>query len=163
MTVPTLEASIEIAASPDQVWEVISDLRRMREWSPQVDSTRLSGDHAELAVGTRFTNRNVQGELAWITHAEIVRLVPGREIAFRIEENWAVWSFAVEASPVGTRLTQRRDAPEGLSPSSVQAQETWLGGQDHFTAILRAGMGTTLEGIRDSIASARYRPEPATH
>lgn len=153
MTVPVLETSIEIAASPDQVWEVVSDLRRMREWSPQVDSTRLSDDLDDIAVGTRLTNRNVQGELAWITHAEVVRLDPGHEIAFRIEENWAIWSFAVEASPAGARLTQRREAPEGLSPSSVQAQETWLGGQEQFTVTLRAGMRETLEGIRATLES----------
>ena len=151
MTVPTLEASIEIAASPTQVWEVVSDLRRMREWSPQVDSTRLSGDQRELAVGTRLTNRNVQGELAWITHAEVTQLEPGRAIAFRIEENWATWSFLLEPTPSGTRLTQRREAPEGLSPSSVQAQDLYLGGLEQFTDTLRAGMRTTLEGIRHSV------------
>ena len=158
MSVPTLTASIEIAVSPTQVWEVVSDLRRMREWSPQVESTRLTDGHDAVALGTRLTNRNVQGELAWITHAEVVRFDPGHEIAFRIEENWSVWSFAVEASPAGTRLTQRREAPEGLSPSSVQAQDLYLGGQEQFTARLRAGMRETLEGIRDDLERTTALP-----
>jgi uncharacterized protein YndB with AHSA1/START domain len=148
MNVPTLEESIEIAASPAEVWALVSDPRRLKEWSPQVDSTRLADGHDDITVGTRLTNRNVQGELAWITHAEVVRLQPGREIAFRIEENWSVWSFLVEPTAAGVRLTQRREAPEGLSPSSVQAQETWLGGQAAFTETLRAGMSETLHGIR---------------
>lgn len=154
MDIPTLEESIEIAASPAEVWALVSDPRRLKEWSPQVDSTRLADGHDEIAVGTRLTNRNVLGELAWITHSEIVRLEPGREIAFRIEENWSVWSFLVEPSPNGARLTQRREAPEGLSPSSVQAQETWLGGQARFTVTLRDGMRQTLAAIRDSLEQA---------
>ena len=154
MSVPILEASIEIAVPPARAWELVSDLRRMAEWSPQVDSTRLSTGHSELGLGTRLTNRNVQGELAWITHAEVVRFVPGREIAFRIEENWATWSFTVSPTAGGTLLTQRREAPDGLSPSSVQAQETWLGGQATFTATLRAGMRETLEAIRRALEDA---------
>ena len=31
----TLEATVEITASPQQVWQVISDLKRMGERSPQ--------------------------------------------------------------------------------------------------------------------------------
>ena len=31
----SLEADIEIDASPDQVWSVVSDLARMGEWSPE--------------------------------------------------------------------------------------------------------------------------------
>ncbi|GGO89467.1 hypothetical protein GCM10011584_18910 [Nocardioides phosphati] len=148
MTIPVLEKSIEIAAPPAEVWALVGDLRRMADWSPQVDSTRLSTGCAEIGPGARVTNRNVQGELAWITHAEVVRFDEGREIAFRIEENWSVWSFTLEPSAVGTRLTQRRDAPDGLSASSLHAQETWLGGQAAFTETLRAGMAETLERIR---------------
>ena len=87
----------------------------------------------------------------------MVRLDPDREIAFRIEENWSVWSFHLQASPSGTRLTQRREAPEGLSPSSVQAQELYLGGLGPFTERLRAGMRETLEGIRASLEEAITR------
>lgn len=154
MSVPRLEKSIEIAASPAEVWEVVSDLRRMAEWSPQVDSTRLSSGHDAIGLGARVTNRNVLGELAWITHAEVVRYEPGREIAFRIEENWSVWSFTVEPSPAGTLLTQRREAPDGLSASSITAQDTWLGGQEAFTETLREGMAETLERIRTTVEAS---------
>lgn len=154
MNVPVLEESIEIAAPPDEVWAAVSDLRRMAEWSPQVDSTRLSTGHERIGLGARVTNRNVQGELAWITHAEVVRFEPGREIAFRVEENWSIWSFTVVPTPAGTRLTQRRDAPEGLSASSLRAQDTWLGGQAAFTETLRAGMTETLERIRAALEGA---------
>lgn len=154
MNVLTLEESIEIASSPTKVWALVSDPRRLREWSPQVDSTRLADGHDGIAVGARLTNRNVLGELAWITHAEVVRFEPGREIAFRIEENWSVWSFLVEPAPAGTLLTQRREAPEGLSPSSVQAQETWLGGQAAFTETLRDGMRQTLERIQQTVEAS---------
>ena len=117
-----LERSIEIAATPARVWELVSDVCRMPEWSPQVTSTRLRRGHDRCALGAQFTNRNRHGELEWTTHAQIVRFAPERELAFRIEENWAIWSFHLEpAGADGTLLTQRRETPDGISDLSLQA------------------------------------------
>lgn len=147
--VPALQDHELIAAPPAVVWALVGDPTRMAEWSPQVDSTRLVDDGAACAVGTRFTNRNVQGELAWITHGEIVCHEPGRALAFRIEENWAVWSFELEpTTDGGTVLHQRRETPEGISELSRQLTEAYLGGMATLTGTLRAGMRETLTRIR---------------
>lgn len=151
---PLIEDSVEIDAPPAAVWALVSDLTRMGDWSPQVDSTRWRGDATEAAVGVQFTNRNSHGELVWKTTGEVVRLEPEQEIAFRIEENWVVWSFHLEPTETGgTRLSQRREVPEGLSQTSVELTDGFMGGQDAFTAQLRAGMRQTLEGIRASAES----------
>jgi hypothetical protein len=149
--VPALHEQIEIAASPAAVWALVADVTRMHEWSPQVTSTRLSDPAAAFGVGSRFTNRNVHGELTWTTHAEITRYDEGRALAFRVEENYVTWSF--ELVPAGedggrTVLHQRRDAPEGISELSRELTDAFMGGQEAFTASQRAGMRETLEGIR---------------
>ncbi len=148
--VPDLHDREQIAAPPAVVWDLVGDPTRMSEWSPQVDSTRLAdAGAAGCGVGTRFTNRNVQGELAWITHGEVVRHEPGRALAFRIEENWAVWSFELEpAADGGTVLHQRREAPDGISDLSRQLTDAYLGGMEALTDNLRAGMRETLTRIR---------------
>ena len=143
-----LEDSIDIAATPDRVWELVGDPRRMAEWSPQVTSVRLREGFDRVEVGAEFTNRNQIDELAWTTHATVVRLEPGRELAFRIAENWVVWSYTVEPTETGCRLIERREAPEGLSDLSAQWTDKYLGGQDAFTALMRSDVHTTLEAIR---------------
>lgn len=153
---PLLEQSIEIEAAPATVWALVSDLTRMPEWSPQVDSTRLRSGAERVELGVQFTNRNSQDDLVWITRGEVVRFEPQCALAFRIEENWVVWSFELEATPRGgTRLTQKRAVPEGLSAHSVELTESFMGGQEVFTAQLRTGMAQTLSGIR---AAAEGRP-----
>ena len=102
-TIPALENSIDIAAPVAHVWEMVSDVRRMAEWSPQVTSTRLRAGFDTIGLGTQFTNRNVNGEAVWTTHGEIVRFDHEREMAFRIEENWLIWSFTLEPTAAGTR------------------------------------------------------------
>ncbi|GAA1547178.1 SRPBCC family protein [Nocardioides humi] len=142
-----LEDSIGIDAPPATVWALVSDVRRMAEWSPQVTSTRLA-DGAQLGEGAAFTNRNQHGELEWTTHARIVRFEPERELAFRVEENWAVWSFHLEPDGAGTLLTQRRATPDGISEVSRELTEAYLGGVESFTGSLRDGMRQTLAGIK---------------
>jgi uncharacterized protein YndB with AHSA1/START domain len=145
---PDLVDSVHIAVSPERVWALVSDVRRMPDWSPQVDSTRLRSGFDHVGLGTQFTNRNSDGDLAWTTHAEVVRFEPGREIAFRIEENWVIWSFTIAAEQAGTQLVQRREAPEGISDLSLELTNGFMGGVEAFTASMCAGMRLTLERIK---------------
>src|SRR5690348_8527213 len=148
MQPPELEDSIEIAASPAVVWDLVGDPLRMPDWSPQVQSTRLRKGYDRVEVGAQFTNLNTLDEFSWPTHGEVVRLEPRRELAFRIAENWVIWSFTLEPTATGTRLTERRDAPEGISDQAAQWTDEYVGGQENFTKIMRAGVRQTLEAIK---------------
>src|SRR3954469_26050005 len=112
-TMPTqevapLEATIEIDAPVAHVGALVSALRNMSRWSPQVVRTFVRGG-GELAVGTRLFNINRRKLLFWPTQAKIVRFTPEKEVAFRIKENFVVWSYALEATPSGTRVVARRE------------------------------------------------------
>ena len=148
MNAPDLTDSVHIEAPPERVWAIASDVCRMPDWSPQVDSTRLRNGFDVVELGAQFTNRNSLGELVWTTHAEVVRFEPGREIAFRIEENWVIWSFTVAPGQAGTQLVQRREAPEGISDLSLELTNGFMGGEEVFTASMCAGMRLTLERIK---------------
>ena len=145
-TEPLLEETIEVAAPPEKVWALVSDLPRMARWSPQVVKTIVRGGPVRL--GSRTININRRGPLFWPTQAEVVRFDPHRELAFRIKENYTIWSFTLEPDGTGTRVTQRREAPDGISNVSIRLTRTILGGQETFTGELREGMRQTLERIK---------------
>lgn len=142
-----LQAEIQIAASPADVWQLVSDPGQMPRWSPQVESVRMP-EGESIDVGTRFTNRNRDGELAWVTHGEIVRYQPEREIAFRIDENWVTWSLALEPAAEGTVLRQRRETSEGISPLSTELADGFYGGVAAYGELMLAGMRETLAAIK---------------
>ncbi len=144
--VAPLEASTEIAAPPAAVWALVSDLRHMPRWSPQCAKTFLRG--GEMKVGAKMINLNRRGLLVWPTQGQVVDLVPEQRVAFRIRENWTVWSFELEPTATGTRLTQRREAPRGISDLSVKLTDRVLGGVDDFTVELQQGMQQTLAKIK---------------
>jgi uncharacterized protein YndB with AHSA1/START domain len=144
--VTPLEATVEIDAPVARVWSLVSDLRNMSRWSPQTWRTFIRGDIAE---GTRALNLNRRGLLVWPTQSQVVRLTPEQEIAFRVKENYTVWSYRLEDLGDGrTRLTSRREAPQGISDVSVRLTKVAFGGVPNFTTELEDGMRRTLAAIK---------------
>ena len=146
LNVAPLEATIEIAAPPAKVWALVSDLRNMSRWSPQCAKTFVLG--GETRVGARMINVNRRGFLVWPTQATVVRFSPEREVAFRVKENFTVWSYELEPTETGTRLTSRREAPHGISDLSVGLTKVAFGGVESFAEELVAGMNETLRKIK---------------
>jgi uncharacterized protein YndB with AHSA1/START domain len=143
-----LEASIEIDAVPAQVWALISDPARMSTFSTQVVKTFVRGK-GPVTTGSTFLNLNHRGPVFWPTQAEVVRCEPHTEFAFRIKENWTIWAFTLEpTADGGTRLTQRRETPRGISRLSTSLTRVALGGVPKFTGELQAGMHQTLVRIK---------------
>jgi carbon monoxide dehydrogenase subunit G len=96
---------IEIAADPETVWGVISDLQRWPSWNPAVKSVELDGEVAEGSVfrwkagpGTiTSTLREVDrpraigwtGKTLGIAAVDVYRLEPkGAGTLVRTEESW---------------------------------------------------------------------------
>ncbi len=154
---PLIESSVDIAAPPSVVWPLVTDLAGMSERSPQVMRTVVRGG-GPIGLGSRAINLNRRGLLFWPTRSTVVRFEPEREFAFRIKENWTIWSFTLTPTDSGTHLVQRREAPDGLSGLSARLTKAMLGGQKVFTAELREGMAATLASIRaDAEGERAYR------
>jgi uncharacterized protein YndB with AHSA1/START domain len=145
MNVAPIEATVEVDAPPAKVWELVSDLRNMARWSPQVVRTFVK---APVTKGSTMFNINRRKLLVWPTQAKVVRFVPEQEIAFRVKENFTVWSYQLQPSGTGTRVTARREAPQGISDLSVGLTKRALGGVDVFTEELQQGMRETLAKIK---------------
>jgi hypothetical protein len=145
-----LEESIEIAATPAQVWTLVTDLKKLAGWSKHGLRTFVRG--GEVKQGTTFFNLNHRGLLVWPTQAKVVRFTPHSDFAFRIKENFTIWSFQLEPVEVdgvaGTRVTQRRETPQGISALSNRLVGVAMGGIPTFVDELSAGMRQTLERIK---------------
>ncbi len=151
-TTDELVETIEVAATPAQVWALVSDLPRMASWSPQVVRTFVKG---RVRLGATAVNVNRRGPLFWPTRSRVVRFEPHRELAFRVVENHTIWSFTLEPVAGGTRVTQRRETPDGISSISRRLTKVALGGHDQFGRELRDGMRQTLARIKaDAEATA---------
>lgn len=117
-----LTASIEIEATPEEVWEVLTDFSRYPEWNPFVTSAEVTSPGGSLAPGARLrTNMHDAGADTVFT-PEVQVADPGRELRWlgKLGPGWIVdaeHSFTIHRiSPDRVRLTQSEDFTGVLAP-----------------------------------------------
>ena len=150
----TLTESIEIDAAPSRVWAAVSQLSQMPRWSPTTRKVIVRG--GQVREGVRTINLNKSGRLVWPTTSTVTAYEPERRIAFRVDQNRAVWRFDLEPVDGGsrTRLVQTRDVSSGTSKASQLLIDKLMGGEPDFEAGLGRGMRRTLERIKTQVEQA---------
>jgi len=151
MVPKNLEASIDIAAAPDRVWAVLADPRRMPEFSPQCVRMIPIG---KPKAGVITVNLNRDGWKFWPTTSRILRYEKNSALAFRVSQNRTVWTYTLEATADGTRLTERRDVPNGTTWVSQTLINAVLGGEEAFEESLVRGMNESLGQIKKAVEAS---------
>jgi uncharacterized protein YndB with AHSA1/START domain len=145
MAAPLLQAQIDIKAPVSKVWALVSDFRRMPEWSPQC---RLMRPLGPVRNGTRTINFNRRNRLFWPTTSTVVEVIPDQKLAFRVNTNNTIWSYELQPIPSGTRVIESRHAENGVKPVSSMAVNAFLGGTAQFERELVDGMNASLAKIK---------------
>ena len=145
MAAPLLQAEIEIDAPLDRVWELVSDLKRMPQWSPQCRLMRALGP---VRPGTKTFNLKRRNWMIWPTTSTVLEVVPQRKLAFRVDANNSVWSYELQPSGDGTRLVESRHAENGVTAFSNMTVNRLFGGVPSFENELVEGMNETLTRIK---------------
>jgi len=151
MAAPLLQAQIDIDAPVDKVWELITDTRRMPEWSPQCRKMKTLGP---LRQGTRTLNLNRRKRLYWTTTSTITEVIPQRKFAFRVNTNNTIWSYELEPTATGTRVVESRHAENGVKPASNFLVNMLFGGVPSFEDELVDGMNASLARIKAAAENA---------
>ena len=79
-----LRESLTVAAPADLVYDLVADLPRMGEWSPECERVTWLGGARCAAEGAHFLGHNRAGWVRWMTQGEVVTAEPGRRLAFEI-------------------------------------------------------------------------------
>ena len=102
--------TIDVAATSEQVWSVLSDLPRVPEWSHECREVAWLDGATEGGIGVRFRGKNRAGFARWARPCTITTWEPGRELVFQTQGPLGLdaseWRFQIEAGPSGSRLTQ---------------------------------------------------------
>lgn len=110
-----ISESITVAATPEHLYELISDITRTGEWSPVCRACWWEEGGGPEA-GAWFTGRNETAERTWETRSQVVAADPGREFAWEVNDGWAYWGYTLRPEDSGTRLTETwRFLPKGIA------------------------------------------------
>ena len=144
-----LEESVDIAASPQTVFALVSDLPRMGEWSPENQGGRWE-DGSSGATGDIFHGTNKIGEREWTVACEITVADPGSTFewitgASEDEGPYVRWRYDfVDNGTGGTTMTEIWDV-ELLPPTLRALSDEQLAGRKKQ---VHGAMQATVAGIK---------------
>lgn len=145
------EVTIDIDASPQTVYGLISDINRMGDWSPESVRCSWAKGATGPAIGARFKARNKGGRgPAWYNTPKVTAAEPGHEFAFNRSGPGIgsyTWRFVMEPTATGSRVTESFDAEQPLGSAMSWITEKWVGSDDR-DADLHRGMITTLAHVK---------------
>jgi hypothetical protein len=145
---PDFESSVEIDATPEQLYALVSDLPRMGEWSPECTHVTWSSGTTYAVPGARFIGHNQVGVFRWFTQGVVVDASPGSRFSFRIHFGpmpISFWSYDLAAGPAGCVVTE---SWTDLRPKAYSYPARLIFGSR--TARNRAGIRHTLQALKSS-------------
>ncbi|MEU3642080.1 SRPBCC family protein [Lentzea sp. NPDC034063] len=104
---PDASAHIDVAASPQRVFDLVSDLRGLSGCAEEYAGGKWL-NAAGPRVGARFRGLNKRGWRRWPTTSTVTDCSPTR-FAFEVKSlGMAVsrWQYDIEATPEGCRVTE---------------------------------------------------------
>jgi hypothetical protein len=147
------EVTVWMDASPDQVWDLVSDVTRIGEFSPETFEGKWTRGSAGPEVGAFFAGhvkRNGVGPTYW-SPCRVTACEPGRLFEF------AVGTDAITITNWGYRLTPSRGGTDVTEyfrlEASLPMKAYWLLFGPLRGRTNRAGMRTTLERMKAVVES----------
>jgi hypothetical protein len=108
----TGEVSLHMKAAPGKIWDLVSDVTRIGEFSPETFEAQWTRGATGPAVGATFkghVKRNGVGPVYW-TPCTVTACVPGEVFEFAVglsaERAVNTWGYRLQAENGGTRVTE---------------------------------------------------------
>jgi Polyketide cyclase / dehydrase and lipid transport len=104
--------SIVVSTDRENVYELVADLPRMGEWSPECERVDWLNGTSRAVEGAEFVGHNRGGpfkRFRWSRHGRVLTADTGREFAFVTDEGGresTVWRYRFEPVAGGTRVTE---------------------------------------------------------
>jgi uncharacterized protein YndB with AHSA1/START domain len=151
-----LRESLTVAAPADLVYDLVADLPRMGEWSPECERVTWRGGATSAAQGVQFLGYNRAGPVRWMTQGEVVIAEPGRHLAFEI-------SFG----PLKIARWEYLIVPDDSDPSTCTVVEEWTDRRPLWyrapaDRVLGSRIKINHRGMVQTLANLKVAAETAT-
>lgn len=158
------EASVFIDAPPEHVYELVTDIGRMGEWSPECVGADWAPGSAEATVGAVFNGTNSRATNEWTTPNTVIAATPGEEFAWVVgtmDFRVTTWRYVFAPEGDGTRVTESFELGKekvGFTSSVLEAPPEERAAMVEARRVqLIEDMKETLERLKDAAESTSTR------
>lgn len=147
------EVTSAIAAPPEQLYGLVSDITNMGRWSPECHRCEWVDGASGPEVGARFKGWNKRGVMRWSTVSTVVTADAPHHFAWQVERSGMRWGYRFEPDGSGgTTVTEYREEVHGKPFTVRAAYKLGLLGRDPDAIVLR-GMKETLARLKAAAES----------
>lgn len=105
------EASVLVDASPNAIWDVVSDVTRVGEWSGECRGCRWEAPAVQAKVGARFRGQNRRGAMRWTRVNQFFTVREPEELVWRtmpggLYSDSVEWRITLTPEGEGTRVRE---------------------------------------------------------
>jgi hypothetical protein len=145
--------SIVVARSPEALYDMVSDVTRMGEWSPVTKAGRWH-EGTTPRVGAWFSGYNELPDKKWEGPCEVVAADRGREFAFIVQGQMVWWSYTFTPVEGGTRVTESWEfLPNGVNWVRENHPDEFEGQVDQRARRAKEGVVATLAALKRAAES----------
>lgn len=100
-------ATVHVERPALDVWRMVTNIRRMGEWSPETVSATWSDGASGPVPGARFRGKNRRGLVRWTTHVRVDEAEVGESFVFTVlsgsrgKRDATRWTYRFVATPDG--------------------------------------------------------------
>ena len=148
---PDLLVSRTIKATATAVYESITDITRMGEWSPECYKAEWNEGFNQALVGAVFTGYTRNGAKEGSIESTVVELVENERFFFDCIVRgfvFAKWGYAIEPTDSGCVVTEYW---QDLRPESSLKRSAEVSGVTDRASHNRDGMEKTLERVANAV------------
>jgi uncharacterized protein YndB with AHSA1/START domain len=148
-TLTTDTVQRHINAPPELVYDIVADVTRMPELSPEIARSTWLTPEAGARPGARFRSVNKAGRLRWPNRPIVLTADRGREFAFARTEPFTgtiTWRYRFTPDGQGTTVTESYEVMEPVTTVGWFIIGTLAGLKDR-AGDLRRGMTETLDRL----------------
>lgn len=149
-------ASVEVDATPEQVFALLTDLDVLPTLSPENQRCVLLDGWASLDVGARFRGDNKAGDYEWHADCEVTVFEPGREFAYVVPpdfEHATTWRYTIES--IGDADRPRCVVTESFDAPMLALPDVYPGTIEGRHANLERACATTLANLEVALSDGR--------
>ena len=145
-----LRVEAPVAATPESVWAVLGDVRRMAGLSPEL-VRMVPLKRGGLRRGQWYLGINRRGWVVWPTRSTVTDVEAARLLAWDTPTSGAQWIWELVPDGATTLVVHRRPVPRRLTLLTRLFAAAFLGGAPKHSDDLERDMAVSVARLKEAV------------